>query len=336
MDSGSRTGLRRISYLMIGTAAGYFLMSLISGRLDPAARLQQGVTVFLSIYIEAVPFLLLGAIASGFIEEFLDENWLKKVQGKSRIGTIIPGALLGLVTPVCECGIVPLTRRLLTKGLSPAAGIAFLLATPVVNPIVIFSTWAATGSAAFTAARVLAGLVIAVLIGYFFSFAEKPEALLQQRALPQCRSNLPCPAPGTPRGAQRLHQVREHAVNDFLENNQFLVLGSLLATAVQLFIPQSFLLSLGTSPVLSHLVMIVLAALLSVCSTVDAFVAKAFVNTFSKGSILAFLVFGPMIDIKAAALYLTTFKVKTVFQMAVLAILLTLVAAAVTDLAGFL
>ncbi len=104
----------------------------------------QQYNLFLGIYMEALPFLLMGVIASGLVEEFLDPDWLTAHQPDGRFGAI-PGALLGLVVPVCECGIVPLSRRLMKKGLVPSAAIAFLLATPVANPIVLLSTWTATG-----------------------------------------------------------------------------------------------------------------------------------------------------------------------------------------------
>ncbi len=108
----------------------------------------------------------------------------------------------------------------------------------------------------------------------------------------------------------RLERSLRYGMDDFYDNNRFLVFGVLLAALLQIIVPQSFLLNLATNPLQSHLVMIILAGVLSVCSTVDAFVALAFMNTFSSGSILAFLVFGPMVDIKAAALYLGTFTRK--------------------------
>ncbi len=300
---------------------------------------QQVITIFLGIYIEALPFLLMGVIASGLVEEFLDPDWLTAHQPDGRIGAI-PGALLGLVVPVCECGIVPLSRRLMKKGLAPSAAIAFLLATPVANPIVLLSTWTATGSIRFVLTRAAGGLMIAGLIGFFFSFEKNSEKIIKpalSHVQPDHGTHPSCHS-GTSSAsfATRLKRSLRYGVDDFYDNNRFLVFGVLLAALLQIAVPQSFLLELATNPLRSHLVMIILAAVLSVCSTVDAFVAIAFMNTFSSGSIMAFLVFGPMVDIKAAALYLGTFTKKTVFYIIVLSTLLTLILAALIDLTGFL
>ena len=107
---------------------------------------QTFVTIFLGIFIEAVPFLLLGTLASGLVEVLVRRDQLTRLIPGTPVLASLAGVALGLAFPVCECGAVPLTRRLFQKGLPLSAGVAFLLAAPVVNPIVIASTWAAFGS----------------------------------------------------------------------------------------------------------------------------------------------------------------------------------------------
>jgi uncharacterized membrane protein YraQ (UPF0718 family) len=97
-----------------------------------------------------------------------------------------------------------------------------------------------------------------------------------------------------------------------------LVSGAALAALVQMAAPRAALTSIGQGPALSVIAMMALAAVLSVCSTVDAFVALAYAGTFTDGSLVAFLVFGPMIDIKSLLLMLTVFSAKTVALVAVL------------------
>lgn len=339
-------GVQNILYLLGGVALGILLNRLLAASLQPGylkqvlPLAQQFTTIFLGIYVEALPFLLMGVIASGFVEEFLKPDFFASRQPANRIGAVLPAALMGMAVPVCECGIVPLTRRLMHKGLKPASAIAFLLATPAANPVVLFSTWAATGSIRFVIARALAGVLIAALVGFVFSFEENPLKIVKLT-----RSATTSKTPGKPAGSDaaapprfriRVQASVRYGAEDFFDTNRYLVIGALLASLLQLLVPQSFLLELGTNPLGSHITMLTLAGLLSICSTVDAFVALAFTNTFSSGSIFAFLVFGPMVDIKSVSLYLGTFTRKTVLYIVILTSLLTLAASGIIDAAGLL
>jgi uncharacterized membrane protein YraQ (UPF0718 family) len=122
------------------------------------------------------------------------------------------------------------------------------------------------------------------------------------------------------------------AADEFFEMGRYLVLGSLLAALMQTLIPQSLLLTVSAGPVLSVITLMTLAVILSICSTVDAFIALAFVGTFTTGSILAFLVFGPMVDIKSALMYLGVFRKRTVAYLILLPLMMTLLAAVCINL----
>ncbi|BAJ64334.1 hypothetical membrane protein [Anaerolinea thermophila UNI-1] len=279
--------------------------------------------VFLGIFVEAVPFLLLGTLASGIVEVFVSRDELMRWVPQQGIGSALAGSLMGLFFPVCECGVVPFTRRLVRKGLPLSAGISLLLAAPVVNPIVIASTLAAFGAGPVFWGRIIASLLIAFLTGLVFTLAQPQEVLRSAPVIALPPVILPLESPAQTPLSQRIRQVLILAADEFFEMGRFLVLGALLAAFMQTFIPQAGLLVLGQGPVLSVFVMIALAILLSVCSTVDAFIALAFTGTFTTGSILAFLVFGPMVDIKSTLMFLRVFKPRAVLYLILLPLLMT-------------
>jgi hypothetical protein len=224
---------------------------------------------------------------------------------------------MGLAFPVCECGVVPVTRRRYQKGLPVSVGITFLLAAPVINPVVILSTYAAFGWGPILWGRLVFTFVIAFSIGLIFQLAT-PQEVFPPSTLQNYLASQPAePAPaGTPR--ERLPLALRTAGDDVLDMARYLVVGCLLAAAMQTFVPQSVLLAIGGNPVTSVLVMLILAFVLSVCSTVDAFVALAFVGTFTPASILVFLVFGPMVDIKSTAMFLGVFQRRPVLYLVLL------------------
>lgn len=290
-------------------------------------------TVFLSIFIEAAPFLMLGTLASGLVEVFFNQGDFSRLVPRHPLAAALLGGVLGLAFPVCECGVVPLARRLVRKGLPLSAAIAFLLAAPVVNPIVIASTLAAFGPGPILYGRLGLSLLIAVATGAVFAFQSRPERLLLPASRPVMAGGAPdlhvhlpaASAPAAPLG-RRLLRVLAIAVDEFFEMGRYLVAGGLLAAGMQTVVPQAALLGLGSGPVVSVLVLIALAVLLSICSTVDAFIALAFAASFTPGSVLAFLVYGPMVDIKSTLMFLGVFQRRAVVYLIVLPLLMTLLA----------
>lgn len=292
----------------------------------PVERFQTFVTIFLGIFIEAVPFLLAGSLVSGFIEVFVSQETVLRLAPRRSALAALAGAGLGMVFPVCECGVVPVTRRLYRKGMPIPLGIAFLLAAPVINPVVILSTYAAFGWGPMLWGRVVFTFLIAFAVGLLFRWAA-PEETFAAPVAPQPASGPP-PAPRLALGIVAappavdlragVPQALTAAGDDFLDMARYLVVGSLLAAGMQTLVPQSALLAIGAGPVTSVVAMMVLAFVLSICSTVDAFVALAFVGTFTPASILAFLVFGPMVDIKSTAMFLGVFRRRKVLYLVLL------------------
>jgi uncharacterized membrane protein YraQ (UPF0718 family) len=282
-------------------------------------------TVFLGIFIEAAPFLLLGTVASGLVEVFVSRGSLARFVPRNVLLATLVGGVMGFVFPVCECGVVPLTRRLYKKGLPPSAGIAFLLAAPILNPVVLASTFAAYGWGHVLVGRVALALIVALSVGLIFAFNRQPHRTMRsQFTLPvsdeagEQPATVPLELLGT-----RLRSAFRIAADEFFEMDRYLIIGSLMAALMQTFVPQHTLLAIGSGPLSSILAMEVLAFVLSVCSTVDAFLSLAFANTFATGSILSFLVFGPMVDVKSMLMFLGVFRRKIVAYLLVLPFLMT-------------
>jgi uncharacterized protein len=266
-------------------------------------------TIFLSMIMEAIPFVLLGVIVSGLIQTFLTERWIARVMPRNRLLSTLLGCSIGVFFPACECGIVPITRRLLGKGVPLNAGLAFMLTGPIINPIVLFATYIAFGSDwRMAAIRAAAAIVVAFFVSFAMSllFRQIPYRSAAQPAAAEVAATAEASVRLPIR--LRLLDVMEHAIAEFFSVGKFLVMGAFIAAAMQTFIPTSTLLHLGGNPLTSALVMITLAFVMSLCSEADAFIASAFRSTFSLGSITAFLVFGPMIDIKNTLMLLGVFK----------------------------
>ena len=289
-------------------------------------RLSTFATIFLGIFIEAAPFLFLGTLASGLVEVFLDRESIVRIMPKQILLGAIVGSLLGIFIPVCDCGVIPLTRRLFRKGFPIPAGIAFLLSAPILNPIVIVSTATAFGIGRVLFLRLALCIVISILTGLVFSVVKVPWDILRPIAwitAQDVAEELPADAENFLGKARQAFLI---ATDEFFEIGRYLIIGSMIAAGLQTFIPQSILLSIGNGPLASVLVMVALAVILSICSTVDAFVALGFASTFSQGSIVAFLVFGPMVDIKTTIMMLRVFHKRTVVYLILIPLLLSILA----------
>jgi uncharacterized protein len=276
------------------------------------ARAQDGVTIFLGVIIEAAPFLLLGVLVSQTLAFVLAGDRILRWLPRGRVGSLAAMTGLGALFPVCECGNVPVARRLVTRGVPAAAGVVFLLSAPALNPVVALSTFAAFHERPMIVAyRLGFTFLVAMGVGLLLTWHPRPAELLRRRATDDPGDHS-APTPTT-----RVQSFAQGALAEFVEMGSVLVVGAALAALTQTLVPRTALLGIGQGPVVSVAVMMVLAVVLSICSTVDAFVALAYAGTFTDGSLMAFLVFGPMIDIKSLLLMLTVFTAKTVALVAV-------------------
>ena len=223
-----RDGISRllIQLILLGVIAGILYSSM-----PPSAwpwlgeRLSTFATVFLGIFIEALPFLLMGTLASGLVEVFVSDDWLARITPRRALPAALTGALLGLIFPICECGTVPLTRRLFRKGLPLSAGIAFLLAAPVLNPIVIFSTATAFGWGRMLFWRLGLSLLIAVSVGLAFSVEKDADNIMRSSTF---AVELPVIdiQPANQSFIQKLRRAMIISADDFFDMGRYLVLGA--------------------------------------------------------------------------------------------------------------
>ncbi|WP_276736503.1 permease [Bacillus sp. (in: firmicutes)] len=275
-------------------------------------------SIFISILIEAIPFILIGVILSGIIQMFVSEEMIARIMPKNRFLAVLFGALAGVLFPACECGIIPITRRLLLKGVPLHAGVAFMLTAPIINPIVLFSTFIAFGNRwSVVFYRGGLALAVSVIIGVILSYQFKDNQLLKPDE------------PGHHHHhhhtlLQKLGGTLRHAIDEFFSVGKYLIIGAFIAAAMQTYVKTSTLLAIGQNDVSSSLVMMGLAFVLSLCSEVDAFIASSFSSTFSLGSLIAFLVFGAMVDIKNLLMMLAAFKKRFVFLLITYIVVLVL------------
>jgi uncharacterized membrane protein YraQ (UPF0718 family) len=299
-----RTATSRTAVAIAGmlVAAALVLRVLDPGRVD---WVRTFFVIFGSLLIQALPFVMLGALAAAAVEVFVPIGTLEKLGRLPRPLQLPAAALAGIAFPICECGSVPVARRLMQRGLLPSAAVTFMLAAPVINPVVIASTFVAfrgrTSMWTVVGGRFVLGVLVAIAVGWVLG-SRTTEELLKPNPEETHEHLLEL---GRPEARWRRFFV--HLGNDFLFMGRYLLLGATIAAAIQTFLPASVLSSVADLPVLSVVAMMGLAVALSLCSESDAFVAASFAP-FGVSAQLGFLVFGPMVDAKLLALYAGTFR----------------------------
>ncbi|HFI0048826.1 TPA: permease [Streptococcus suis] len=258
----------------------------------PSSVLQAG-AIFLSIIIEALPFVLIGSLISGFIEVFITPEKVLSVLPKNKILAILFGTFIGFIFPSCECGIVPIVHRLLEKKVPNYTAIPFLVTAPIINPIVLFATYTAFGnSVLFALYRALGAILVSVIVGIILGFYVK-EPILKECQISQHHHDY-----SQKTNWQKVGFGLIHAIDEFFDTGRYLVFGCLFASLVQVYIPTAVLTTIGHNPLSAILLMMLLAFLLSLCSEADAFIGASLLSIFGSAPVMAFLVIGPMVDVK--------------------------------------
>lgn len=271
--------------------------------------MEQFIVIFLALLFEATPFLIAGVAIAAVGGPWLERGLASAAMRTPGLGTAA-GTSAGMLLPMCDCGSRPLAHRLALAGRREFA-VAFLVAAPVINPIVLVTTWLAFRDAELVILR----FGITALV-----------AIAAAMVLVRLKGEIAHPAAtgehvhgGTGWGAVPANILRE-----FFELFQFLVLGAALAAAIQVFVDQSVLTE-TQGVVLSILALMALGFLLSICSSVDAFVIAGLGSALGTGPLLAFLVFGPIVNLKSIPLYLRLFTVPAVVVICFLAFQIVLV-----------
>lgn len=287
---------------------------------------------FLSVLFEGIPFLLLGSLISGFVDVFVSSERIAKMLPKSPAASILLCGVLGLVFPMCECGSVVVVRRFIKKGLPLSSAVTYMLAAPIVSPIVALSTYAAfkgQDPGQMTMLRLALGFLVAAGVG-FVVLRLPPSSILVSSgpAETKVRRRAGLSMAAAPAGetvdfaamaqsatfGQKMLMVVQSSTADLLDVTVFLIIGAAVASTFNTAVNQEIILPFATNPPVAIGSLMILRSLLSICSTTDAFIIKTFA-TFPMAAKLGALVFGPLFDFKLFWLYSSIFKPRAVLIM---------------------
>lgn len=270
-----------------------FLRPGLATFVDAHEAVAAWLTVFVSIGLQSLPFLVLGVVVSAAVSVLVPTDALTRWLPRRSAAAVPVAGLSGLVLPGCECASVPIAGSLVSRGVKPAVALTFLLAAPAINPVVLVSTAVAfAGSLDMVLARFCASLLTAVAMGWVWLWLGKDHLV----SVPRRRTT----------GHGRVADFAAAARHDLLHAGGFLALGSAVAATVNVLVPRSVLDTLAGSLLVSVLVLAVFAVIVAVCSEADAFVAAS-LSQFPRTAQLAFMVVGPAIDVKLFAMQAGTF-----------------------------
>ena len=299
---------------------------------------------FTTIMLEAIPFLLLGALISAIIEEFVSEERISKMIPKNRVLGSLVGIFLGLFIPACDCAVIPIAMRLKKKKVPTNVIVSFMLASPIISPVVLLSTFFAFGETEkmllfgfempkLFVYRTIFGVVVALVVGIILDIVCKDSVLKEEESVANhehyhhhhhehihtCNyhhEGCSCSTHEKETGPiGRVKNIINIMYGDFMGIISYMAVGALLAATMQILLPISNIGGIVQNKYISTFIMMLLAFALSLCSTSDAFIARTFMNSLSKNSILAFILLGPMIDIKNTILLNKSFNKKFVIVL---------------------
>lgn len=319
-------------------------------------------TLFISIILEALPFVLLGVFVAALLQMFVSEQTISRLTPKNPVLGVIFACVVGIIFPLCECGMIPVIRRLVLKGMPVYIAVVFILAGPIINPVVYASTFMAFRSRPEIAySRMALAFIVAATIGLIIYRFVKNNPIRRFSNAPTVHDHRH----DRPHEHIHAHEVRHehshdhahvhehhhrygqskagrmfailgHASDEFFDMGKYLIFGAFLTAVIQTFVSREGLVTIGEGAVSSHLFMMALGYVLSLCSTSDAFVASSFTTTFQAGSLLTFLVFGPMLDVKGTLMLMSAFRAKFVALLSVLIIVVVLAASLIFERIFFL
>ena len=300
---------------------------------------------FTTIMLEAIPFLLLGALISAIIEEFVSEERISKMIPKNRVLGSLVGIFLGLFIPACDCAVIPIAMRLKKKKVPTNVIVSFMLASPIISPVVLLSTFFAFGETEkmllfglempkLFVYRTIFGILVALVVGIILDIVCKDSVLKEESVVNHehhhhhhhehehihtCNHHhegCSCSAHGKETGSiGRVKNIINIMYGDFMGIISYMAVGAILAATMQILLPISNIGGIVQNKYISTFIMMLLAFALSLCSTSDAFIARTFMNSLSKNSILSFILLGPMIDIKNTIVLNKSFNKKFVIVL---------------------
>ena len=302
---------------------------MIFAALPEPSRTGDVLMAFLSILFEGAPYILVGTVLSGMIDAFLPAKLLDRVLPKNKVLSTLAAGFLGLIFPVCECAVVPVVRRLVQKGLPMSCAMTYLLSAPIINPIVILSTLTAfnnfkpgqanafldASNLPMTVARVSLGYLIAAAVGLVLLRKKPSDVLRPEIAATVEGAGTAEPEAKRPFDAKLVHAMRT-AMRDFLDTAVYFSIGVMITSVFNTQVDQTHIQSVAGNDFVAVPSLMGLAFVLALCSTSDAFIAAP-MATFSTGAKLAFLVLGPMLDVKLIFMYSSVFRRRFVIGLAI-------------------
>ena len=281
----------------------------------------------MSIFFEALPFLLLGSLISSVIETFISDEKLASLIPKNPILGSLVGVFLGLFIPACDCAVIPISKRLIKKKVPINVAISFMLASPIINPVVLLSTYYAfyrTNPNIFWL-RIILGIIISLVIGLIMGIIFNNKKVITNNTDEHCCCDNDC-------GHDHHHHhksiknnilnIFKHTAYDMFDVVKYLMFGALIASLVQVLLSRSILMIFNNNNILSIIILMLFAYLISLCSTSDSFIGKTLLSSFSEAGIIAYLLLGPMIDIKNTIVLLGNYKKSFVISLITLIFIL--------------
>lgn len=264
--------------------------------------------IFMGIFIETIPFIIIGGFISAIIQIFISEDAIARIFPKNVFLSCIVASVIGIIFPICDCGTIPVARGFLKKGLPLSVAVTFMLAAPIVNPIAIISTmYAFADMKEVVVYRVALGMIIAITVGLIMSRYSAKDVVTEN--IINCQCEL-CSGEyaNTKNIFKKIKGVFLLAGDEFITVGKYMILGAFFSSIMQVAMSQNIIDLTSDNKIISLLIMMAFAFVFSVCSTSDAFIGKSFLNNFPIGSVMGFLVVGPMIDIKNTMMLLGSFK----------------------------
>lgn len=288
--------------------------------------------IFISIVLEAMPFIMMGAFISALIQVFISENTIARLLPRNKFLGVFTAAISGLIFPVCECAVIPIARRLIKKGVPVNMAVAFMLAVPIVNPIVLLSTYYAFHAKPYMVLiRGGFGLTIAVSVGLIIDVLQGRKTPLKNFYL-ESGSLCSCGYDHTYKKQQsKFMEIIHHTNAELYDIGKFLLLGAFISAFFQTVISREYVLAVGQHPVYSIAAMMTFAFLISLCSEADAFIASTFIGQFTYGGITSFLLLGPMIDIKNTLMLSASFKKSFIIKLISLIFIMCFIAGCIIN-----
>lgn len=306
------------------------------------------------LLLQAVPFTLIGVLVSAAVETWVTEDFIEKHAPKSIANGFLAAILAGVCVPVCDCVVVPTFSRLVARKLPLPCAVTFLCAVPVVNPVSIWATWYAFADVpAVAVTRVALGVGVALLVGVSFVIFPVKSQVLRQNVLEKVRADCVdcavCADFGKLQSGNSsyknsssfksdiknsLKTYAHHIYSDFMRLMPIILFGTIVASIIRVWLGADPASKVNTTTVFVAIpAMMLIAYASSLCSSSDAVIARSLASSLPMSSVIVFLLFGPMLDIKNTLMLVEDCKTGFVLRLIATIVVFCLFAALIVHFA---